>query len=183
MSDELPIKSYLILLGDPRELNIPYFAMGVPASREDNVQRLKIKRHLVKLTGRRCATWIKARLDRDVIELIQTRNYIPLKTAFYSEWLLFRDEAVAAAFLDVWPHYRLDERLGKIDEERDALATKLQRRLKRGDFDLSRIGDDSQRENLAKRYVETTETLRGLSSQLQLLETAKGLAHKWQATL
>ena len=183
MSDERPIKSYLILLGDPWELHIPCIAMPSPASRENNVQRLNIKADLVKLVGRRCAAWIKARLDRDVIELIETRDYIPRQTAFYSKWLLFRDEAAAAAFLDVCPHYRLDERLGKIYEEREALATKLQQRLKRGDFDLGRVGEDHQRENLAHRYVETAETLRGLSSQLRLLETAKGLAHKWQAKL
>jgi len=175
--------SYLILLGNPRDLHIPYFAMPVPASLENTVLRGNIKADLVKLVGRRCAAWIKARLDRDVIELIQTRDYIPHQTAFYSKWLLFRDEAAAAAFLDAWPRYRLDERLGKIDEERNALATKLQQRLKRGDFDLGRIGEDRQRENLAHRYVETAETLRDLSSQLRLLEMAKGLAHKWQATL
>ena len=51
----------------------------------------------------------------------------------------------------------MDERLAKIDEERQALALKLEQRLKRGDFDLGRIGDDQQRENLARQYVEDCE--------------------------
>ena len=62
--------SHLILLGSPCELHIPYFAMGVPASRESRVARLDIESDLVKLVGRRCAAWVNARLERDVIELI-----------------------------------------------------------------------------------------------------------------
>ena len=175
--------SYLILLGTPCDLHIPYFAMPDPRSRENNVTRLNIESDLVKLVDRRCAAWIKARLAGDVIELIHTRDYIPPRTAFNAKWLLFRNEPAAAAFLDVYPHYRLDERLAKIVEEQDVLTTKLQQRLKRGDFDLGRIGDDQQRENLARRYVEAAETLRSLRSQLGLLETAKGVAHEWQAKL
>ncbi len=173
--------SHLILLGIPRELHIPYFAMGVPASRESRVARLDIESDLVKLVGRRCAAWVEARLERDVIELIHTRDYIPLQTAFYAKWLLFRDEAAATASL----------RLGRATawmsglrrSTRNALALKLEQRLKRGDFNLGRIGDDRQRENLARRYVETATTLRGLRSQRRLLETAEGAAQTWQAKL
>ncbi len=175
--------SYLILLSDPCDLNIPYFAMPVPASRESCVERLNIESDLIRLVGRRRAAWIKARLERDVIELVHTRDFVPPKTAFYAKWLLFREEAAAAAFVEAWPRHRLDERLAKIDEERQALALKLQQRLKRGDFNLGRIGDDQQRENLARRYVETAETLRGLGSQLRLIETAKGIARRWQDKL
>ena len=34
---------YLVLLGTPRDLNIPYFAMGAPSSRETSVVRLGIR--------------------------------------------------------------------------------------------------------------------------------------------
>ena len=155
----------------------------MPASRENEIARLNIDSDLIKLVGRRCAEWIKARLEHDKIELVQTRDYVPQRTAFYSKWLLFRDEAAVAGFLDAWPRYSLDERLRKIDEERVALASTLERRLKRGDFDLGRVGDDRQRENLAHRYVETAKTLCDLRSQLSLLETARVLAKKWQAAL
>ena len=83
-------------------------------------------------------------------------------------------------FLEAFPHYRLDERLAKIDEEREALAADLDRRRNRRDFDLSRVGDEQQRENLARRYVETTDKLRQLGTQFRLLETAKGLGSEWQ---
>ena len=38
--------SQLILLGSPCELHIPYFAMGVPASRESRVERGNIESRL-----------------------------------------------------------------------------------------------------------------------------------------
>ena len=86
-------------------------------------------------------------------------------------------------FLEAFPRHRLDERLAKIAEEREALAADLDRRRNRRDFDLSRVGDEQQRENLARRYVETTDKLRQLDSQFRLLETAKGLAVEWQDRL
>jgi hypothetical protein len=48
------------------------------------------------------------------------------------------------------------------------------------DFDLSRVGDEEQRENLARRYVETTDKLRQLGADFRLLETAKELSREWQ---
>jgi hypothetical protein len=105
---------HLVLLGSPRELHIPYFAMAVPRSRESYVERLKLK---------------------------------------------------------------------TIGSERRALAIKLQERLRRGDFDLGRVGDEQQRENLARRYVETADTLRVLSSQLSLVDMARQLAERWQNEL
>ena len=173
---------YLILLGTPRDLNIPYFAMGAPSSRENSIVRLGIV-GLEKLAGRRCAAWVKSQKDRDKIGLVETRNYIPLKTAFYATWLLFQEDAKSVEFLEAFPHYRLDERLTKIDEEREALAADLDRRRNRRDFDLSRVGDEQQRENLARRYVETTDKLRQLGTHFRLLETAKGLGSEWQEGL
>ena len=85
-----------------------------------------------------------------------------------------------------WKHFhttRLDARLAKTAEERDALAADLDRRRIRRDFDLSRVGDEQQRINLARRYVETTDKIRQLGSQFRLLETAKELAVEWEDRL
>ena len=90
---------------------------------------------------------------------------------------------MAAEFLDTYPQHRLDGRIAKIEADREALAAKLQHRLKRGDFNLGRIGDERQRENLARRYVEAAEALRGFSSELKLLERARELAPQWQEQL
>jgi hypothetical protein len=53
----------------------------------------------------------------------------------------------------------------------------------RRDFDLSRVGDEQQRRNLSRKYVETTDKLRQLDGQFRLLETAKGLGIEWQEKL
>jgi hypothetical protein len=82
--------SHLVLLGTPRELHIPYFAMTVPSSRENRAERLDLGTDLARLVGRRCAAWIKMRPEHSNIELIATRNYIPAQTAFHAAWLRFR---------------------------------------------------------------------------------------------
>ena len=151
---------YLVLLGTPRDLHIPYFAMGIPSPRENSVTQLSIDGELAKLMGRRCAAWVKAKTDQENIRLVETRNYVPRQTAFYAHWLLFEKEAAFLEFLEAFPHHGLDARLAKIAEERDASAADLDRRLYRRDFDLSRVGDEQQRINLARRYVETTDKLR-----------------------
>ena len=47
----------------------------------------------VKVGGRRCAAWLKAKNDQENIRLVETRNYVPPQTAFYAHWLLFEKEA------------------------------------------------------------------------------------------
>jgi hypothetical protein len=171
--------SHLVLLGTPRDLHIPYFAMPVPRSRESYAQRLDIETDLARLVGRCCAAWINARAADAKIELNATRNYMRPQTAFHATWLLFRDEAAASEFLDTYPQHRLDGRMAKLEADRQELTAKLQHRLKRGDFNLGRVGDERQRENLARRYVEAAERLRGVSSELKLLERARELAAEW----
>jgi len=156
--------SYLILLGTPRDLYIPYFAMPAPSSRENRVARLNLDAELSKLAGRRCAAWLKVQKDREKIRLVETRNYIPRQTAFYAQWLLFEKEPAFLEFLD-------------------ALAAELDRRLVRRDFDLSDVGGEQQRRNLARRYVEATDKLHQLDAQFHLLETAKVLGTEWQDKL
>jgi hypothetical protein len=114
------------------------------------------------------------------IRLVEMRNYVARQTAFYATWLLLQEEAKFVEFLEAFPHYRLDERLTKIDEEREVLTADLHRRLHRRDFDLSRVGDEEQRENLTRRYVETADKLRQLGADFRLLERAKELATEWQ---
>ena len=145
--------SPLVLFGVPCERHIPYFAMPVPRSRESYAQRLDLETDL----GRRCAAWVRARATGAKIELIKTRNYVPPQTAFYATWLVFGDEAVSSEFLDAYPQHQLGGRIATIEADHQALAAKLQNRLQRGDFNLGRIGDERQRENLARRYVEAAE--------------------------
>ena len=110
------------------------------------------------------------------------------KTAIKSGWLklgttFLRKEATFREFLEAFPHHGLDARRAKTAGEREALAADLDRRRIRRDFDLSRVGHEQQRSNLARRYVETTDKIRELDKHLSLLETAKELATEWQDTL
>jgi hypothetical protein len=173
---------YIILLGTPRELNIPYFAMGSSHAKENCITRLGLDNKLSKFMGRRCIAWINARKNQEKITFVETRNYVPPKTAFYADWLLLESEAAFRDFLQTFPHYCRDTRLGKINGEREALSVELERRVKRRDFDLSRVGDDQQRANLARRYVEITDKLRQLHEGFRLLETAKAVSEKWHGS-
>jgi hypothetical protein len=172
--------SYMALLGTPRELNIPYFAMGAIQSRENYATSLDLDGKQSKLAGHDCIVWANARKDRDKIALIETRNYIPPKTAFYAQWLRFHNKDAFLEFLQAFPHHSLDTRIAKIIEEREALLADVDRRVKRRDFDLSLVGDEHQRTNLARRYVEMSDKLRQVETEVRLLESAKVLRVKWQ---
>ena len=66
---------------------------GVRHTRENFAASLGIDGELVKVAGRRCAAWLKAKNDQENIRLVETRNYVPPQTAFYPHWLLFEKEA------------------------------------------------------------------------------------------
>ena len=175
--------SHFILVGAPSQRHVPYFAMPVPRSRENYYERLDLAQHLARLIGRRCAGWVQRRAEGERVELIATRNFIRPQTAFYATWLRFGDEKVATEFLDAYPQHRLEGRLVNTEARREVLAVQVQDRLSRGDFNLSQIGDERQRENLARGYVKAAEALRGFSSELKLLERARELAPQWQEQL
>ena len=55
-----------------------------------------------------------AKNDQEKIRLVETRNYVPRKTAFYATWLLFEEEATFVEFLEAFPHYGLEARLPRL---------------------------------------------------------------------
>lgn len=169
----------LILLGTPRELHIPAMAMAFASSREERVIPKGLQ-EVTKFAGRKCHAWLQARHDGDSIRLIETQNYIPLQTAFYATWLVIRDEATAREFLEAFPNLSLDSRLLALDAKSEQLRADLSSRLIRGDFDLARVGSEDQRENLARRYVETSDKIHQLGADRRLLDIAKKLATEWQ---
>ena len=94
------------------------------------------------------------------------------RTKDIAMWLVDDEEAAEIE--------RKEAEMAKLEADRDVLSAKLRDRLKRGDFNLGRVGDERQRENLARRYVESADALRGFSSELKLLERARELAPEWQ---
>ena len=165
----------LVLINRPEYLNIPYFAMPHPSSRENSLSRLDLNR-LSKMVGRRCADWLEE--HRGQIELITTRNYIPLKTAFHANWLAFHDPAIAESFLAAWPRYDAQKQLKSLRTERESLAGKIEQRLPTGKFDLSRL-PEQDRLPVARRYVELREKLSDLDQYIKDLEFAAELSKQW----
>jgi hypothetical protein len=76
---EEPLSRSLVLLDRPEYLNIPYFSMPDPSSRENQFARLSLTA-LPKMVGRPCSAWVNE--HRDNIQLIRTRNYLPLRQPF-----------------------------------------------------------------------------------------------------
>jgi hypothetical protein len=113
--------------------------------------------------------WIRERLDSDAsMALLLTRNYLPKQTALYLKWLTFRDDAFRDEFLSEWPHYRIEYQIEKLERERKELAEKLQARIDRGGYDLSKISAD-QRLTVASRYVEAASKIHDLDWQVRYL--------------
>jgi hypothetical protein len=172
----------LIILDRPDARHIPWFAMGVPWSLQDRAVDIDAGLHHNGIVGRRCLDWIRAHRGDNAIRLVATRNYVEPRTALYVTWLLFRDEALATEFLEAFPKYQFERRIEKLRRERQLLAERLEQRLRRGGFDLSRIAED-HRWIVATRYVETHDKIADLHRHERWLEAANGLGNDWQARL
>jgi hypothetical protein len=123
-----------------------------------------------RLVGRRCA------------DLVLTRNFVEPRTALYVHWLLFCDDALATEFLQAFPKYQFQKRLAKLRREKQLLTERLEQRLKRGGFDLSRVRED-HRWIIATRYVEAHDKIADLHWRERWLETANGLGNDWRDRL
>lgn len=59
----------------------------------------------------------------------------------------------------------------------------MNRRRVRRDFDLSRVGDEEQRINLARRYIETTDKIRQFDAHFRLLRRPRDLQRNGKTNL
>ncbi len=81
-----------------------------------------------------------------------------------------------------WRRFRgikLTKESRNFDAERQLLTERLEQRLQRGGFDLSRVRED-HRLDLATRYVETYGKIADLHRHERWLETANGLGNDWR---
>jgi len=117
-----------IALKTPEELNIPYFALPVPSSREDRIDRTTSSMHS-RYLSRAQRAWLRANGLTESARVISTRNYDPPKTAVYVDWLVFFTEESAEAFLTAFPSFRPENRIASIEarivEIRRSAASKL----------------------------------------------------------
>jgi hypothetical protein len=149
--------------------------MAVPSSRDSRFARLNLN-SLPKIVGRRCALWLTGNGGK--VDLIGTRNYLHPKTAVYAHWLAFRPPALADSFLAAWPRYNSEKQIENLRMEREMLAAKIDRRLKTGTFDLSRL-PEQDRLPVARRYTDLHEKLSDLDRHIKDLELAAELARQW----
>ncbi len=171
----------LILVGRPKSLHIMAQAMA-PSNLTSRWSYCKMEDGLSRRAGGHAARWIIAEKgDRDV-RLVRTRNYVGRQTAFYADWLLFREPEFAHEFLRSFPRLQTSNRLESLQHERKALAEKVDERLRRGGFDLSK-SPDAQRWLIARRYIEAHDKLRDLAEHAEQLALADGLRFEWMSVL
>jgi hypothetical protein len=172
----------LIVLDRPSNWHIPYFAMGARYSFENKATPLDLDTDLTKIVGRRYADWVRDRQSGGAIRLLVTRNYLPPQTAVYAHWLSFRERPLANNFLNAFPRYRLEEWLDKLRRKREALEEKVEQRLTRRGYDLSRIGAEERR-TVAQRFIDAHDKIRDLVLFQRQLETVGRLALEWSAQI
>jgi hypothetical protein len=174
----------LIILDRPDARHVPWFAMGVPLALEDRATDIDIAAALDQdqIVGRRCLDWVRAHRGDNAIRLVATRNFIKPQTALYVNWLLFRDDTLTTEFLVALPQYQFEKRIERLRRERQLLTERLEQRLRRGGFDLSRIAEE-HRWTAAMRYVETHDKIADLHRHERWLETANGLVNEWRDRL
>jgi hypothetical protein len=174
----------MIILDRPDARHIPWFAMGVPSSLEDRATELDIEAGLDqnRIVGRRCLDWIRAHRGDNAIRLVTTRNHVKPRTALYVNWLLFQHDALATEFLVAFPQYQIEKTIEKLRCEIQLLTERLEQRVRRGGFDLSRFRED-HRWTVAQRYVETHDKIADLHRHEKWLEAANGLGNDWRNRL
>lgn len=133
---------------------------------------------LSELLGGNAYRWVVEKQKTYDVKRICTRNYIPLKTAFYANWLVFKDDILAQEFLKKYPQFNIDLFIEKLRDDHDRLKDKIDIKLKRGAYDLSKYPSD-QRLSAAQRFVEIDKQIRALEERVRCLDTANKLADEW----
>jgi hypothetical protein len=109
-----------IALNTPEELNIPYFALPVPSSRENRIDRTISSTHSKYLSHAQ-RTWLRANGLTKSTRIVSTRNYDPPKTAVYVDWLVFDAEQWADVFLELFPSFNPEIRTAALESRIQAL--------------------------------------------------------------
>jgi hypothetical protein len=159
----------LVLISRPKSLHIMIQALAAPSSRESGWRFGRID---TTRLGTRARQWLLAARQQHDVRLVHTRNYIPRQTAFYADWLVFRDDELAAQFLTAFPRFQIPHRREKLRQDRQTIATRMEERLRRGGFDLGRHPAE-QRRTIADRFVELDDKLRDIDDHCRTLELAE----------
>jgi hypothetical protein len=173
----------MILIGKPESLHIPYFAMPSPHSKVSSWHYPNKKSvPLSQLVGGNACRWIIEKQKSFDIRRISTRNYIPPQTAFYANWLIFFDKALANELISIFPHLDSDKYLEVLKNQLSMIEAKVTEKLNRGAYDLSRYPAD-QRLYAAQRFIDLSTQSRNISDQITFIQTAMGLRDAWSSII
>jgi hypothetical protein len=174
---------YLVLIGKPQSLNIPYFAMPSSSSRETCwFYPNKKSKPLSEILGGNAYRWIVEKKKNHDIRRICTRNYIPIKTAFYANWLVFKENTDALGFMDKFPQYRTNKFLEKIENDLTDLTKQVDEKIIRKAYDISCYPVE-QRRAAAFRYIKFDDQIRELKENIEFLHIAERFRVEWTRTL
>ena len=148
---------YRVLLAVPEALNIPHFALGAEAKR-NQIQTTLIasKDEASRLVGGNVFRCLGAQYGEH--RFISVRRRLLEKTAVYSAWLAFADLAQAEAFVRDHHRFGLDGLEARTSAEQTALQQSLKDALAQGRFNLGHV-DPNARLTRAKEYFESCNRL------------------------
>ncbi len=163
-------------VGPIKDLNVPYFAVGLASQRKSWKVAITDRQTKLKILGKKAA-WLHKHLDGKW-QLIHTRNFTaPTKTAIYSYWLVFESNSDASLFLSNFPD--ISNRLQAKREEKEALVRRLDRGLSSGGYDLSRL-PENQRMATAQSFVDKSKAINDVQNKIEKLERSFELAEFWE---
>jgi hypothetical protein len=168
----------MVPVGSRTETNIPYFAM--PVERKDNrASATDDKTTITKTIGGNTYRWLNATPEyRNAWRLIQTREFVPPKTAVYCTWLLFANDELEQRFLDQFPGMSIVVRTQMLSQKLDDLRASLEKGLLAGGYDLSKSAPKS-RVAVARAYIEKHEQIEKLQSELDGVLRQEQERAKW----
>jgi hypothetical protein len=168
-----------IAIGGVKRLNIPAMALAHSSSRENRIDQtlpVSASKHLNPSQHE----WLREQGLQDRVRVIQTRNYLPVKTAAYSTWLVLPDERAAKAFRIAFPRFDPDHRLEQIVEQKAAVMNQIKDRVNRGGYDLSKHPADQWR-GIASEFLKLDKKLTDLDEKIAEINLTRELAIHWES--
>lgn len=137
---------------------------------------------MVHGVGRQAVRWLRERWEAEKLQLIGTRNYVATLTLLYANWLFFPDDAIANEFLNVFPQFMFLNRWEQVEQMRSELTAKMEQRLARGGFDLSKH-PVAQRRAIADHFSEMDHQVEHFNERLADLKLAESLREDWTRSM
>ena len=169
----------MLAVGARSEANIPYFAMSVEP-RDNRASAPSDVTTITKLISGNTYRWLQATAEyRNAWRLIMTREFVPLRTAVYCNWLLFANDELEQRFLKQFPGMSIDVRTKMLSQKLDELRASLEKGVTAGGYDLRKTSPKSRR-HVAAAYIEKYEEIEKLQAELDGTIRQEQETEKWR---